>query len=66
MARLEGAYEQIDRRLGAIEGEIRSMRAELSGEIQNLGRKIDANFRWIVGIVLVNWITLMLAVLFRP
>jgi tetrahydromethanopterin S-methyltransferase subunit G len=62
MAHLEGAYEQVDRRLGAMEGEIRSLR----GETQELGRKLDANFRWVIGMILVNWITLMLAILFRP
>jgi len=61
IAHLEGAYEQVDRRLGTIEGDIRGLR----GEIQDMGRKLDATFRWVIGIILVNWITLMLAILLR-
>ncbi len=58
IAHLEGAYEQIDKRLGVIEGDIRGFR----GEVQEVGRKLDTTFRWVVGIILANWITLMLAV----
>jgi tetrahydromethanopterin S-methyltransferase subunit G len=59
IAHLEGAYEQIDKRLGVIEGDIRGLR----GEIQEVGRKLDTTFRWVIGIILVNWVTLMLAIL---
>jgi hypothetical protein len=59
IAHLEGAYEQIDKRLGVIEGDIRGLR----GEVQEVGRKLDTTFRWVIGIILVNWVTLMLAVL---
>ncbi len=58
IAHLEGAYEQIDKRLGVIEGDIRGLR----GEVQEVGRKLDTTFRWVIGIILVNWVTLMLAV----
>lgn len=61
IAHLEGAYEQVDKRLGTIEGDIRGLR----GEIQEMGRKLDSNFRWVIGIVLVNWVTLMLAIFWR-
>ncbi len=59
IAHLEGAYEQIDKRLGVIEGDIRGLR----GEVQEVGRKLDTTFRWVIGIILVNWVTLMLTVL---
>jgi len=59
IAHLEGAYEQIDKRLGVIEGDIRGLR----GEVQEVGRKLDTTFRWVIGIILVNWVTLMLAVI---
>jgi predicted nucleic acid-binding Zn-ribbon protein len=79
MARLEGAYEQINTRLGTlhddiqqIREEIRGIRAEIRGDIQDirgelrgLNGKLDTTFRWVIGIVLVNWITLMLAILLR-
>ena len=65
MAHLEGAYEQIDRRLGAVEGgivvldrridegftqvrtEIQSVRGELLG-------RMDREFFWILGLLIVS------------
>ena len=63
-ARLEGAYEQIDRRLGAVEGRLSTLeykmdtgfaelRVELRGEIgslrsEMLGR-MDRQFYWLLG-----------------
>lgn len=54
MAHLEGAYEQINTRLG-----------DLRSDVQDLGRKTDANFRWMIGIILANWITIILTILLR-
>jgi hypothetical protein len=39
------------------------MTASLISVEQKLDGKIDATFRWVIGIILVNWITLMLAIL---
>ncbi len=36
MARLEGAYEQVDKRLGSIESGLRDLRAEMVGEFANV------------------------------
>jgi chromosome segregation ATPase len=36
MARLEGSYEQLDKRLGDLAAEVHAMRAELRGEIAHL------------------------------
>ena len=74
IAHLEGAYEQIDKRLGSLEGRMASLerkvdegfahlRRDLTQAIDRVGQKLDATFRWVIGIVLVNWITLMLAIL---
>jgi hypothetical protein len=46
-------YEQIDRRLSAVEG-----------RLGDLDRKIDAVFFRLVTLMLGTWVTLMLAVLF--
>ena len=70
------AYEQIDKRLGSLEGRMASLerkvdegfahlRRDLTQAIDRVGQKLDATFRWVIGIILVNWITLMLAVLLR-
>ena len=65
IAHLEGAYEQVDKRLGAIEAGLRDLRSEVRSEFQEMGRKIDNTFRWVIGVILVNWITVMLAIFLR-
>ena len=83
IAHLEGAYEQIDKRLGAVEGRMASLERKidegfaaarhdlaeiargLGQRIDRVEQKLDSTFRWVIGIILVNWITLMLAVLLR-
>ena len=42
MAHLEGAFEQIDKRLGSLEGEVRDLRRDLHGQ-----------FRWTVGLLII-------------
>ncbi len=56
LAHLEGAYEQIDRRLTSLEGRVDGGFAELS-------RKIDSVFFRLVAIMMASWITLMLGIL---
>jgi hypothetical protein len=55
MARLEGAYEQTNKRLDAIEAEIR----ELRRSVGTLRPNLTCHFRWVVGL----WATTILAVL---
>jgi predicted nucleic acid-binding Zn-ribbon protein len=72
IAHLEGAYEQIDKRLGAVEaavqavrGEIQLFRAEVRAEIQSvrtelhamrteLLSRMDRQFFWILGPLIVS------------
>jgi predicted nucleic acid-binding Zn-ribbon protein len=83
MARLEGAYEQLDKRLGSVESRMASLERKveegfahlhaeigrvdqhLRTEIGRVDQKLDTTFRWVIGIILVNWVTLMLAILLR-
>jgi tetrahydromethanopterin S-methyltransferase subunit G len=76
IAHLEGAYEQVDKRLGSIEGRMTSLerkvddgfthlRTDIYRIEQKLDGKIDTTFRWVIGIILVNWVTLMLAIFLR-
>jgi chromosome segregation ATPase len=83
MARLEGAYEQINKRLETLHADIQQVRgdvrdltakldsslggltAKLDSSVGGLNAKLDTTFRWVIGIVLVNWVTLMLAILLR-
>jgi hypothetical protein len=65
IAHLEGAYEQIDRRLGAVEGRIAALDpkvddgfAHVRTEIQSvrgelLGR-MDHQFFWILGLLIIS------------
>ena len=41
MARLEGAYDQINLRLGNLEGEVRALRTELNARMDRLEARID-------------------------
>ncbi len=43
IARLEGVVEQVDRRLAAIDGDIRDLRA-----------RMDRQFFWILGLLIVS------------
>ncbi|MDR7505656.1 MAG: hypothetical protein QN129_12235 [Armatimonadota bacterium] len=65
IARLEGAYEQLDRRLGALEGRMAALEAAVAEGFARLRTVIDTSDRWVIGIILVNWITLMLAIFYR-
>jgi len=54
MARLEGAYEQIDRRLASIEADIRDLRGEIRGEIGGLRGEMRQQFYGVIGLILVT------------
>jgi chaperonin cofactor prefoldin len=59
MARLEGAYEQINKRLEAIEAEIQELRSSLENLRRDLTAQMASQFRLVVGL----WATTILAVL---
>jgi hypothetical protein len=48
MAHLEGAYEQIDKRLGSLEVRFGS----LEGEVRALRHDLHDQFRWTVGLLI--------------
>jgi septal ring factor EnvC (AmiA/AmiB activator) len=61
IAHLEGAYEQIDRRLGAVESalqsvraEIQSVRTELHTTRTELLSRMDRQSFWILGLLIVS------------
>ncbi len=41
IAHLEGSYEQIERRLGTLEQDVRSLRAEMNARFDRLDSRID-------------------------
>ncbi len=74
LARLEGVYEQIDKRLSALEvrldAGITQVNQRIDDRVGGLDRKIDALSWRLVALILANWITLMLVIvggwLLRP
>ncbi len=55
VSRLEGAYEQVDRRLSDLNGGIESVRSEVSTLRQEMDRKLTALVLFMGG----SWVTLM-------
>ena len=75
IAHLEGAYEQIDRRLAAVENGLSHLRhesaanfAQLRQEMAQSRQQAQEQFRWILGFQIVTWISILgtlLAILFH-
>ena len=54
IAHLEGAYEQIDRRLGAIEGDVRELRNSIASLRSELLARMDHQFFWVLGLLIAS------------
>jgi tetrahydromethanopterin S-methyltransferase subunit B len=57
IAHLEGAFDQVNERLGSIERRLDGFDRRFDG--------VDRRFNWLTGIVVGTWITTMLAVIFH-
>ena len=55
IAHLEGAYEQIDKRLTGVEMALTELRREMA----QLRQQMYEQFRWIVGIQIIAWISIL-------
>ncbi|OIP26532.1 MAG: hypothetical protein CO103_02780 [Chloroflexi bacterium CG_4_9_14_3_um_filter_45_9] len=71
VSRLEGVVEQMNERLGRIEGDIAGLRQEMGGLRQemtelrkSLYRELHTNFRWTMGTIIVMWVTVICAIIF--
>ena len=71
VSRLEGAFEQMNERLGSIESNIRGLRGEVAGlrqdintSIAELRRELHTNFRWTMGTIIAMWVTVICAIMF--
>jgi flagellar capping protein FliD len=79
MAHLEGAYEQLDKRLGDLTAtmdgrfaqmdsrfaQIDSRFAQVDSRLNSLGQKVDGLQCRFTSLIVVTWITTILAVLLR-
>ncbi len=54
IAHLEGACERIDRRLGAVESALQSVRTELRATRTDLLSRMDRQFFWILGLLITS------------
>ncbi|MEW6214060.1 MAG: hypothetical protein AB1478_02475 [Nitrospirota bacterium] len=61
----EELEKRIDRNREELEKKIDTARRDLEQKMERLDRKMDTNFRWIVGIQITTWITVLLAILFK-
>ena len=52
MARLEGAYEQINVRLASLEREVSALRVDMSTQFAEARRRTDAQFSWLLTLIL--------------
>lgn len=58
IAHLEGAFDQVSKRLDSIDRRLETGLVELRGDM-------NQRFSWLLGIVLGTWITTMLTLLFH-
>jgi tetrahydromethanopterin S-methyltransferase subunit G len=65
VARLEGAYEQVDRRLESIDRRLASLDGKIDGLRGDLTKKIDGSMWQTTSLIFGAWITIMLAILFH-
>jgi uncharacterized coiled-coil protein SlyX len=52
LARLEGLFEQMNARVESIEARLTRLEA-----------KVDVQFRWMIGLTMTTWVTLMVALI---
>jgi len=65
LARLEGVYEQVDKRLDSIDRRLDTLERKIDTKVDGLDRKIDG-LRWqMTSILLGTWMTVMLAIFFH-
>ena len=72
MGRLEGAYEQISKRLDSIDarlerfdGKFDLIDAKFDALRSEIGIQMSTNFRWLVGMIFGTWVTTILAIFFH-
>ena len=65
IAHLEGSYEQIERRLGTLEQDVRSLRAEMNARFDRLESRMDRLIYWQLGVIAAIAASILATVLTR-
>ena len=75
LARLEGAYEQIDRRLTDLRQDMAAFRQDVQQRFATVDQRfagidqrltaVDQKLMWIVGLIVATWTTTILTILFH-
>ncbi|KPV62701.1 MAG: hypothetical protein AOA65_1683 [Candidatus Bathyarchaeota archaeon BA1] len=63
VARIEGILEQMDKRLNHLESDIAGLRGDIAGLREEMNRRFDGLFKWIVGLILGMWTTTMMTLI---
>lgn len=74
--KIEGVLEQIDKRVGRLESDITRLEdkvevgfakldAKLDTKIDSVRNEVHVNFRWLVGIMITMWVTMILTIIFK-
>ena len=66
VSRLEGAYEQVDRRLDELSRSIESLRTEMNGlraEMNGLRTEMNNRFNNVYVLIGGSWVTIMVAII---
>lgn len=75
LARLEGAYEQIDRRLTELRQEVTAFRHDVEQRFVAIDQRfsgidqrfiaVDQKLTWIIGLIVATWTTTILTIVFH-
>ncbi|MGY4706282.1 hypothetical protein ACVNPS_00805 [Candidatus Bipolaricaulota sp. J31] len=63
MAKIEGAFEQIDQRLGRLEAEVSQIRREVGEGFDELRRELRSIYRMVITVLIPMWVTIIGAII---
>jgi tetrahydromethanopterin S-methyltransferase subunit G len=64
IAHVEGAFEQVNERLGSIERQLDAIDVRFN-QVDLRFNHVDSRFNWLIGIVVGTWATTILTILFH-
>lgn len=64
-SRIGSLENRVDSRIDGMENKMDARENRMNTRIDKLENRIDTNFRWMIGIQITMWITIILAILFK-